>query len=93
MARFLPLAGSDTDVLLTPRATVGRNLEMIATSPSAGRVLWRKGDLTGILATVPTKAGHDVLLFSYGRVPPSDPRLAVFGDPSVLAAWQSYTSI
>lgn len=34
-----------------------------------------------------------LLLFVYGRVPPSDPRFEVFGDPSVLAAWQSYTSI
>jgi uncharacterized protein (TIGR03083 family) len=34
-----------------------------------------------------------LLLFAYGRVSPSDPRLEVFGDPSVLAAWQSYTCI
>ena len=34
-----------------------------------------------------------LLLFAYGRVPPSDQRFEVFGDPSVLAAWQSYTSI
>jgi uncharacterized protein (TIGR03083 family) len=34
-----------------------------------------------------------LLLFVYGRVPPSDPRFEVFGDPSVLAAWQSYTCI
>jgi uncharacterized protein (TIGR03083 family) len=34
-----------------------------------------------------------LLLFVYGRIAPSDPRFEVFGDPSVLAAWQSYTSI
>lgn len=34
-----------------------------------------------------------LLLFTYGRIPPSDPRLEVFGDPSVLTAWQSYTCI
>jgi uncharacterized protein (TIGR03083 family) len=29
-----------------------------------------------------------LLLFAYGRIAGSDPRLAVFGDPSVLDAWQ-----
>jgi uncharacterized protein (TIGR03083 family) len=29
-----------------------------------------------------------LLLFTYGRIPGSDPRLAVFGDSSVLDAWQ-----
>lgn len=34
-----------------------------------------------------------LLLFTYGRVPPSDPRLEVFGDPAVLTAWQSQTCL
>lgn len=34
-----------------------------------------------------------LLLFAYGRVPPSDPRLEVFGDPSVLTSWQTNTAI
>ena len=32
-----------------------------------------------------------LLLFTYGRVPGSDERLAVFGDASVLDAWQQKT--
>jgi uncharacterized protein (TIGR03083 family) len=35
----------------------------------------------------------ELLLFAYGRIPPSDPRLSVFGDPSVLTAWQSKTAL
>lgn len=35
----------------------------------------------------------ELLLFGYGRIPPSDPRLTVFGDPSVLTAWQSETAL
>jgi uncharacterized protein (TIGR03083 family) len=34
-----------------------------------------------------------LLLFTYGRVPGSDERLAVFGDASVLDAWQQRTTL
>jgi uncharacterized protein (TIGR03083 family) len=34
-----------------------------------------------------------LLLFTYGRVPSSDERFAVFGDPSVLDAWQQKTTL
>lgn len=35
----------------------------------------------------------ELLLFTYGRIPPSDPRLQAFGDPLVLTAWQSKTAL
>jgi uncharacterized protein (TIGR03083 family) len=35
----------------------------------------------------------ELLLFAYGRIPPSDERLAVFGDPAVLTAWQTKTAL
>jgi uncharacterized protein (TIGR03083 family) len=34
-----------------------------------------------------------LLLFTYGRVSPGDDRLAVFGDESVLTAWQEKTAL
>lgn len=56
-----------------------------------GGVEWSRGHAKATAAVRgPVEA---LLLFVYGRVPPSDPRLATFGDPSVLAAWQSCTSI
>ena len=30
----------------------------------------------------------ELLLFTYGRVPGTDPRLTVFGDPALLETWQ-----
>jgi len=34
-----------------------------------------------------------LLLFTYGRVPGSDPRLTVFGEQSLLDAWQQKTAL
>lgn len=34
-----------------------------------------------------------LLLFTYGRLAGSDPRLAVFGDPSLIKAWQEKTAL
>ena len=34
-----------------------------------------------------------LLLFTYGRISPSDQRLTVFGDESLLAAWQEKTAL
>jgi hypothetical protein len=34
-----------------------------------------------------------LLLFTYGRVPGSDPRLAVFGDASLLDTWQENSAL
>jgi uncharacterized protein (TIGR03083 family) len=56
-----------------------------------GGVEWSHGHAKAS-AAVRGPAGA-LLLFTYGRIAPSDPRLEVFGDPSVLAAWQSYTCI
>jgi hypothetical protein len=34
-----------------------------------------------------------LLLFTYGRIPGSDERLAVFGDASLLSVWQEKTAL
>jgi hypothetical protein len=34
-----------------------------------------------------------LLLFTYGRLSPADPRLAVFGDADLLDAWQQKTAL
>jgi uncharacterized protein (TIGR03083 family) len=52
---------------------------------------WSRGHAKATAAVRGPVAG--LLLFAYGRIPPSDPRLAVFGDPSVLTAWQTKTAL
>ena len=34
-----------------------------------------------------------LLLFTYGRLAPADPRLAVFGEADLLTAWQQKTAL
>jgi len=34
-----------------------------------------------------------LLLFTYGRLGPADPRLAVFGEAELLDAWQQKTAL
>jgi outer membrane protein assembly factor BamB/tRNA A-37 threonylcarbamoyl transferase component Bud32 len=68
--RFLPLAGPDTDVLWAPTHSDSERMSrdnlhvVLAYSPSAGRVLW--SDARAVLDTPRTKAGHDVLLLTFG---------------------------
>ncbi len=56
-----------------------------------GTVTWSRGHEK---ATAAVRGPVSLLLlFSYGRVRGSDPRLAVFGDPQVLDAWQQKTAL
>jgi uncharacterized protein (TIGR03083 family) len=56
-----------------------------------GGIEWSHGHAKASAAVRGPVTG--LLLFTYGRIPPSDPRLEVFGDPSVLTAWQSNTAL
>jgi uncharacterized protein (TIGR03083 family) len=51
-----------------------------------GTVTWSRGHEKATAAV--RGPVSSLLLFTYGRIAGSDPRLAVFGDPSVLEAWQ-----
>jgi uncharacterized protein (TIGR03083 family) len=51
-----------------------------------GRVSWARGHEKATAAV--RGAVADLLLFSYGRYPATDPRLSVFGDASLLGLWQ-----
>jgi uncharacterized protein (TIGR03083 family) len=56
-----------------------------------GTVRWSRGHekaTTAVRGPVAT-----LLLFTYGRVPGSDPRLTVFGDPALLDAWQEKSAL
>jgi uncharacterized protein (TIGR03083 family) len=56
-----------------------------------GTVTWSRGHEKAT-AAVRGPVGL-LLLFTYGRVRGSDPRLAVFGDSSLLDAWQEKTAL
>jgi uncharacterized protein (TIGR03083 family) len=51
-----------------------------------GTVSWTRGHEKATAAVRGPVAG--LLLFTYGRLPAADPRLAVFGDESLLELWQ-----
>jgi uncharacterized protein (TIGR03083 family) len=51
-----------------------------------GSVTWTRGHEKATAAV--RGAVADLLLFSYGRYPATDPRLSVFGDASLLGLWQ-----
>jgi uncharacterized protein (TIGR03083 family) len=54
-------------------------------------IAWERGHLK---ATVAVRAPvASLLLFTYGRLPRTDERLAVFGDSSLLDAWQQKTAL
>ena len=56
-----------------------------------GGVEWERGhDKATAAVRGPVAA---LLLFTYGRISPSDQRLTVFGDESLLAAWQEKTAL
>jgi uncharacterized protein (TIGR03083 family) len=58
--------------------------------PSGG-IEWSRGHAK---ATAAVRGPVSVLLlFTYGRVPGSDPRLTVFGEQSLLDAWQQKTAL
>jgi len=57
----------------------------------AGGVEWSRGHAKATAAVRGPVA--ELLLFTYGRVPGTDPRLTVFGDPAVLEAWQEKTAL
>jgi uncharacterized protein (TIGR03083 family) len=52
---------------------------------------WKRGHAK---ATAAVRAPADLLLlFTYGRIPAGDERLAVFGDGTLLEAWQEKTAL
>lgn len=56
-----------------------------------GTVTWSRGHAKASAAVRgPTAL---LLLFTYGRLPGSDPRLTVFGDSSLLDAWQQKSAL
>ncbi len=56
-----------------------------------GGVTWSRGHEKATTAVRgPVTA---LLLFTYGRIPAADSRLSVFGDPSLLSAWQEKTAL
>ena len=56
-----------------------------------GGIEWSRGHAK---ATAAVRGPVSVLLlFTYGRVPGSDPRLTVFGEQSLLDAWQQKTAL
>jgi uncharacterized protein (TIGR03083 family) len=57
----------------------------------AGGVEWERGHAKATTAVRGPVAG--LLLLTYGRIPPSDGRLTVFGDDSLLTEWQEKTAL
>jgi uncharacterized protein (TIGR03083 family) len=56
-----------------------------------GGLEWEHGHAR---ATAAVRAPAELLLlFAYGRIPPGDERLTVFGDGSLLEAWQQKTAL
>ena len=53
-------------------------------------IAWERGHTKATVAVRGPVA--TLLLFTYGRVAPADPRLAVFGDSALLDAWQQKTA-
>jgi len=53
-------------------------------------IAWERGHAKATVAVRGPVA--TLLLFTYGRVAPADPRLAVFGDSALLDAWQQKTA-
>lgn len=65
--------------------------EWLIRFPGRGGIEWSRGHAKAS-AAVRGPVGV-LLLFSYGRVPGSDPRLTVFGEQSLLDAWQQKTAL
>jgi uncharacterized protein (TIGR03083 family) len=59
--------------------------------PDGSGVAWSRGHAKATTAVRGPVA--ELLLFTYGRVPGTDPRLTVFGDPALLEAWQQKTAL
>jgi len=59
---------------------------VIRFDPSAGGMTWSRGHSKATAAL--RGPVTELLLFTYGRVPGTDPRLTVFGDPALLETWQ-----
>jgi uncharacterized protein (TIGR03083 family) len=56
-----------------------------------GGLEWERGHAK---ATAAVRAPAELLLlFTYGRIPPGDERLTVFGDGTLLEAWQEKTAL
>ena len=79
----------------------GASVHLHATDHDGEWLIRFTGDTSGISwsrghekATVAVRgAVTDLLLVTYGRMPASNERLAVFGDPAVLDAWQQKTAL
>ena len=79
----------------------GESMHLHATDGPEGEWLVRFGGPAGIewshghaKATAAVRGPvAELLLFTYGRIAPDDARLTVFGDPSVLTAWQSNSAL
>jgi len=65
--------------------------EWLIRFPDGGGVEWSRGHAKATAALRGPVA--ELLLFTYGRVPGTDPRLTVFGDPAVLESWQEKTAL
>lgn len=64
---------------------------LIRIAADGGGVEWSRGHSKATTAVRGPVA--ELLLFTYGRVPGSDPRLTVFGDPALLEVWQEKTAL
>ena len=54
-------------------------------------IAWERGHSRASVAVRGPVAS--LLLFTYGRLAPADPRLAVFGESDLLTAWQQKTAL
>jgi uncharacterized protein (TIGR03083 family) len=64
---------------------------LIRIAADGGGVEWSRGHSKATTAVRGPVA--ELLLFTYGRVPGTDPRLTVFGDPALLEVWQEKTAL
>jgi uncharacterized protein (TIGR03083 family) len=84
-----------------PSLPGGASMHLHATDSEGEWLIRFTGDSSGIAwsrghekATVAVRGTvTDLLLVTYGRIPWSDERLAVFGESSVLDAWQQKTAL
>src|SRR5262249_38658792 len=59
-------------------------------SLNGGGYTWSHGHAKG---TVAVRGPAALLLFAYGRIRPGDERLTVFGDTTLLQAWQDIMTL
>lgn len=65
--------------------------EWLIRFPGGGQVAWERGHAKATAAVRGPVAS--LLLFTYGRIPPGDENLAIFGDTSLLRTWQQKAAL